>query len=72
MYVTIMNMYIDPLRMQLILILVIWEMIWKGVALWKASQNKDKWWFIAIFIANTVGTLPLVYILFFSKKLSKK
>lgn len=65
-------MYIDPLRMQLILILVIWEMIWKGVALWKASQNKDKWWFIAIFIANTVGTLPLVYILFFSKKLSKK
>jgi hypothetical protein len=46
---------------------LIWEMVWKGIALWKAGRNGHKGWFIAILILHTVGILPLVYIFGFSK-----
>jgi len=51
------------------IILGIWELAWKGFALWKASQNKQRNWFIAILIINTIGILPIVYLKFFQKKL---
>ena len=50
------------------LILVVWEFIWKGIALWKAARNNQKNWFIAVLILNTVGILPIVYLQFFQKK----
>ena len=50
------------------LILVVWELFWKGKGLWKAAQNKKAWWFVAILILNTLGILPIVYLYFFSKK----
>ena len=50
------------------IILGIWELVWKGLALWTASQNKQRNWFIAILILNTVGILPIVYLKFFQKK----
>jgi len=52
----------------LIIVLAIWEMVWKGIALWKAGKNNQLGWFIAIFIFNTVGILPIVYVKFFQKK----
>ena len=52
-------------------ILVIWSIVWKGIALWKSAQNSDKWWFIAMLVINTVGILEIVYIFFFSKKKNK-
>jgi len=54
------------------IILGIWELTWKGLALWKASQNKQRNWFIAMLILNTVGILPMVYIKFFQKKKNNK
>ena len=45
------------------IILAIWEMIWKGIALWKAAKNGDTAWYIAILILNTIGILPIVYLL---------
>ena len=53
-------------------ILGIWELTWKGFALWKAGQNKQRNWFIAILIINTIGVLPIVYLKFFQKKLKVK
>ncbi len=47
---------------------VIWEIAWKGIALWRAGRNGHKKWFIAILIFNTIGILPIVYIFGFSKK----
>lgn len=55
-----------------LVILGVWEMVWKGLALWIASQNKQRNWFIAILIINTVGILPIVYIKFFQKKIKAK
>jgi cytochrome b561 len=48
--------------------LVIWELIWKGIALWKSARNSQKTWFVFLLVLNTVGILPIVYIFFFSKK----
>lgn len=48
--------------------LIIWEAIWKSIALWKSARNNQLNWFIAILILNTVGILPIIYIKFFQKK----
>jgi len=48
--------------------LVIWEVVWKGIGLWKSAKNNQLSWFIAIFILNTAGILPIVYLKFFQKK----
>ena len=48
--------------------LIIWEAVWKGIALWRAARNGHIAWFICIIIFNTVGILPIIYIFGFSKK----
>jgi len=48
--------------------LIIWEAVWKGIALWKSGRNNQLKWFIAILILNTVGILPIIYLKFFQKK----
>lgn len=48
--------------------LIIWEAIWKGIALWKSGRNSQLKWFIAIFLLNTVGILPIIYLKFFQKQ----
>ncbi len=52
----------------LILFLVAWEMVWKGIALWKAGTKKQLAWFIVMFIFNTAGILPILYLIFRQKK----
>ena len=51
-----------------IAIISIWELIWKGIALWKCGRNNQLVWFIFILILNTAGILPIIYIIFFQKK----
>ena len=53
-------------------IIAVWELVWKGIALWKAARNGQLIWFICIIIFNTVGILPIIYIFIFSKKKSKQ
>jgi Family of unknown function (DUF5652) len=53
--------------MYLFVILLIWETVWKGIALWKAAKETQLYWFIAILILNTVGILPILYIFVFKK-----
>ena len=48
-------------------LLVIWSIVWKGIALWKAARNGHKVWYVAMLILNTVGILEIIYIFFFSK-----
>lgn len=46
-----------------ILVLVLWELVWKGIGLWRAAQNNQIGWYLAILIFNTAGILPIIYIL---------
>lgn len=49
--------------MPIIIILMIWETVWKLIALWKAGRNNHLVWFICIALINTIGILPIIYIL---------
>lgn len=51
-----------------LLILVLWTLPWKGIALWRAGEQKDKKWFIALLVLNTAAILEIVYIFYFSKR----
>ena len=51
-----------------LLLILIWTLPWKGVALWKAARNEDQWWFIAVLLLNTLAILDILYIYFFSEK----
>ena len=52
----------------LLIILLIWGLFWKGMALWKSARSGDKVWFIVFLLANTLGILEILYIYLFSKK----
>ncbi len=57
--------------MPIIIILAIWESVWKLIALWKSARNNHLVWFICIAVINTAGILPIVYILMNRKKKSQ-
>lgn len=59
---------IGPAFIVLIIALVIWELAWKAIALWKSARLGQKGWFVCLFIFNTIGILPILYIYVFSKK----
>ncbi|HQL52797.1 MAG: DUF5652 family protein [Patescibacteria group bacterium] len=43
-------------------LLIIWVIIWKGIALWLAARNNHKIWFIIILLINTISILEIIYI----------
>ena len=53
--------------MPLISVLALWDLVWKGIALWKAGRNNQLIWFIALLLVNSVGILPIIYIVWFQK-----
>ena len=60
--------YFTGLMLLIIPLAVVWEGAWKGVALWRAGRNAHLAWFVALFIVNTLGILPIIYIFAFSRK----
>ncbi|MBS3146896.1 hypothetical protein J4471_04330 [Candidatus Woesearchaeota archaeon] len=63
---------LPPGILALLIILAIWEFIWKAIAMWRAAKNNHKIWYVILLIFNTAGILPIIYIYFFSKKKIKK
>lgn len=51
-----------------VFVILIWSLLWKGTALWRASKENQRNWFIALLLLNTVGILDLAYLFYFSKK----
>lgn len=49
------------------LVLMLWSLFWKGLALWHSSQRKQGWWFIILLIVNTIGILEIVYLFAIAK-----
>lgn len=56
----------------ILLLITLWVLPWKGVALWKAAKNNHKKWFIVLLVLNTLAVLEAAYIFIFSKDRSKK
>lgn len=51
-----------------LLLIALWQLPWKGVALWKAARMKDTVWFVVLLVVNTLAILEILYIFFFSKR----
>jgi sorbitol-specific phosphotransferase system component IIC len=51
----------------LLICLVLWDAVWKVVGMWKSARNNQLAWFICIAIFNTVGLLPIIYVLWCQK-----
>lgn len=49
-------------------LLAVWELVWKGFAMWRAARRREPWWFVAILVINTVGILPIAYLLMTNKE----
>lgn len=52
----------------LLIVILVWSLIWKGMALWKAAQKGSKVWFVVLLLLNTVGILDILYLYVFSRK----
>lgn len=51
-----------------VLVLVaVWTIAIKGLALWHAARNGQKLWFIVLLVVNTLGILEVVYLVGFRK-----
>ena len=46
----------------LFLLLVVWSLFWKGLALWHSARRGNPYWFLAFLILNTLGILELIYL----------
>lgn len=55
-------------QMLLFFILYLWSLLWKGLALWRAANLKQRNWFVGLLVLNTVGILEIAYLFFFAKK----
>ncbi len=45
------------------IITLAWDAVWRGIALWKSAQRGQKYWFIPLLVINSVGILPIIYLL---------
>jgi hypothetical protein len=57
--------------LSLLIVLALWELIWKGLALWRAAKNHQLAWFVVMLILNTAGILEIIYLILFSKNRHK-
>ncbi len=51
-----------------LLIIALWTIPWKAVALWKSARRKELTWFIVLMIFNTLAILEILYIFVFSRQ----
>ena len=43
--------------------LVIWSLVWKGLALWRTARRQDKLWYVILLILNTAGIAEIIYLI---------
>lgn len=49
--------------------LIVWSLVWKALALWRAAKEDNKYWYIAMIVLNnTAGILEIAYLFFFAKE----
>lgn len=51
-----------PVGGLLLLILALWSVFWKGLALWHAGRKGHAKWFVVLLIVNTAGILDIIYL----------
>ncbi|MEM4325718.1 MAG: DUF5652 family protein [Candidatus Pacearchaeota archaeon] len=68
-----MGTYFDFISSQIgipiwfLVIIILWELVWKILATWKAAKNNSIVWFVILMVFNTIGILSILYFYIFSK-----
>lgn len=62
-----LNAMFPMIDSRILIALIFVVVILKGFALWHSARNRQKIWFIAVLVLNTLGILPLIYLLFFNR-----
>lgn len=55
----------------ILLFIIIWDTVWKLISMWKASKRNSKIWFVVLAIVNSLGILPILYLIFARTKKEK-
>lgn len=52
----------------LTVVIIFWSLAWKCYSAWLAANRREKKWFVALVVFNTVGILDMIYVFFIAKK----
>lgn len=55
----------------LIVLLVLFDSVMKLLALWRSARNNHLVWFIFLALFNTIGILPIIYLVLYRVKSEK-
>lgn len=44
------------------IILAVWDLIWRGMALWRSAHRNQGAWFVVLLVINSAGILPILYL----------
>jgi hypothetical protein len=47
-----------------LVVIIVWSLIWKGLALWRAARTNSPVWFVVFLVVNTLGVLEISYYFF--------
>lgn len=50
-----------------LMVILIWSLFWKAMALWKSARLNQPIWFIIMLLINTFGILEILYVFLFSE-----
>lgn len=67
MHANVDHSLVFALLMSLIVLVALWDGVWKVIGMWKSARNNQVAWFVCIAIFNTVGILPIIYLAFCQK-----
>ena len=51
----------------IIILALLWNFLWKGLALWHSARRGEWIWFIVLLLVNTLGILEIIYLFAFAK-----
>jgi methionyl-tRNA synthetase len=46
----------------IVLLVVVWSCLWKGIALWKAARRDQIGWYVVLLLAPLFGALEMFYV----------
>ena len=52
--------------------LIVWSLMWKGLALWRAARLRQVGWYIALLVINTVGIFEIIYLVATNNKAASR
>jgi len=55
-------------RPEVLIPFMLWSLVWKGLALWKAANKQQLLWFVLLLTLNTLSILEITYLLYFHRK----